>query len=102
MQKGARLLSPYVWKAKGMGRVKKDVKEGDILFIRSLKRLGLVKGMSTTQVKVRYINAGGVACSSWHPKTDLIFLLAGSVFDSRHPPDNSPTEKVEPDKGKPE
>ena len=58
--------------------------------------------MSTTQVKVRYVNAGGITCSAWHPKTDLIFLLVGSVFDNRNPPSNTPTEIVEPDKGKPE
>merc|ERR1711867_11625 len=99
---GARLLSPYVWRQKGACRVKRNVKKGDVLFIRSLKRLCIAEDISTTQIKVRYINAKKAPCTAWHPKNDLIFLLVGSIYDTRDPPTRSPTEEVLPEKGKPE
>ena len=102
VQKGARLLSPYVWKTKGLGRVKRDVRENDVLFIRSIKKLGLVKEVSTTQVRVKFINTGGLAQEGWYPKNDVIYLLAGSIFDNKQPPTCSPTTRVSPEKGKPE
>ena len=94
------MLSPYVWKTKGLGRVKRVVRENDVLFIRSIKRLGLVKEVSTTQVRLKFINAGGTPSEGWYPKNDLIYLLAGSIFDNKQPPTSSPTTRV--DKGKPE
>ena len=99
---GSRMLSLYIWKQKGLGRVKKDVKKGDVLFIKSLKRLSIAEDISTTQIKVRYINAKKVPCTAWHPKNDLIFLLVGSIYDARDPPTSSPTEEVLPEKGRPE
>ena len=99
---GSRMLSPYVWRQKGLGRVKRNVKKGDVLFIRSLKRLCIAEDISTTQIRVRYINAKKDPCSAWHPKNDLIFLLTGSIYDTRDPPTNSPTEEILPQKGKPE
>ena len=95
-----RLLSPYIWKQKGLGRVKKDVKKGDVLFIKSLKKMCLAEDISTTQVRVRYINNKKVPQSAWHPKNDLIFLLVGSIYDKRDPPQGSPTQSIEPEKGR--
>ena len=48
LHEGMRLLTPYVWKVKGMGKVKKEVRKNDIIFVRPIQKLALVKDISTT------------------------------------------------------
>ena len=59
-----------------------------------------MKDSSTTQVKTRFINSNGKAQEGWYQKNDTIFLLMGSQFEEKEPPDHSPTNRIYPEKGK--
>ena len=95
-----RLLTPYVWKVKGTGRVKKEVRKNDIIFVKPIQKLALVKDLSTTQVMVKYINQNQKVQEGWYQKNDTIFLLTGSQYDDRQPPSHSPVSKIVPEKGR--
>ena len=99
-QQERRLLTPYVWKVKGSGRIKKEVKRNDVVFIKPIQKLGVVKDASTTQILVRFINNNKKPQETWYKKDDTIYLLAGSQFEDKEPPEHDPTCRIYPEKGK--
>ena len=101
-QQDRRLLMPYVWKVKGTGRIKKEVKKNDVVYIKPIQKLGVVKDCLTTQIFVRFINNNKKAQEAWYQKNDTIFLLAGSQFEVKEPPEHMPTDRIYPEKGKDE
>ena len=85
---------------KGSGRIKKQVKRNDVVFIKPIQKLGVVKDASTTQIFVRFINNNKKPQESWYQKNDTIYLLAGSQFEDKDPPEHDPTCRIYTEKGK--
>ena len=78
--KGNRLLSPYLWRTKYLGQVNRGCSTNDVVFIKVLKKLGLLCKIKESQLQIRYIDAAGQARKQWFRKADLTHLLSGSVF----------------------
>ena len=76
---------------KGSGRIKKEVKKNDVVFIKPIQKLGVVKDALTTQIFIRFINNNKKPQESWYKKDDTIYLLAGSQFEDKEPPEHDPT-----------
>ena len=98
-QEKNRLLTPYVWKTRGSGRIKRNVKVNDVVYIKPIQRLGIVKDISATQVYVRFINKNKQKQHEWYKKDHTVFLLAGSQFDNKETPSHQPTHRIYPSKG---
>ena len=78
--RGNRLLSPYLWRSKYLGQVRRGCSVNDVVFIQSLKKLGLVCQVKETQLNIRYIDSAKQPRTLWFRKADLTHLLSGSVF----------------------
>ena len=89
-----------MWKFKGTGRIKKEVRKNDVVYIKPIQKLGVVKDSSTTQIFVRFINNNKKAQEAWYQKNDTIYLLAGSQFEDKDPPEHNPSSRIYPEKGK--
>ena len=98
-QEKTRLLTPYVWKSRGMGRVKRNVRVNDVIYVKPIQKLGIVKDFSATQVFVLFMNKNKKKQFGWYKKDHTVFLLAGSKFDDREAPNHQPTKKLYPEKG---
>ena len=85
---------------KGLGKVKMNVKKGDVVFIKPIKKLSVVKEVSTTQLLVRFVDSNGKHRSNWYQKHDAVFLVAGSQFVDADPPAHDSTTRLFPEKGR--
>ena len=75
--KSNRLLSPYLWRAKYLGQVNRGCIINDVVFIKGLKKLGLVGQIKESQLQIRYIDSAEQARKQWFRKADLTHLLSG-------------------------
>ena len=86
-----RVLSPYLWRQRVAGQIRKNTKIGDVVYAKLLKKLALVEGLATTQLKVKFMNKSGIKPSEYIPKHDIINLLSGSIYVS---PEIPPSHEV--------
>ena len=93
------MLSPYLWKHRGTGRIKCCTKVGDVVFIQNLKRLGIVLDISSTQLKIKYLDRHLKQYMDWFPKSAVVHLLTGSVFVSQDSPGHQVDEELKVQKG---
>ena len=98
-QRHKRLLTPYVWKTRGVGRIKRNVRVNDVVYVKPIQRLGIVKDVSATQVYVKFMNRNKQKQFEWYKKDHTVFLLAGSKFDNKETPSHQPTQRLYPKKG---
>ena len=90
-----RLLSAYLWRTKYLGQITRSCNKNDVVFVRGLKKLGLVCQVRQSQVQVRYIDSALKARRQWFLKSDVTHLLSGSIFIERTLPDHNVTEKIQ-------
>ena len=92
--KGNLLLSPYLWRTKYLGQVNRGCSTNDVVFIKGLKKLGLVCKIKESQLQIRYIDASGQARKQWFHKPDLAHLLSGSLFVNNPIPEHDVSTSI--------
>ena len=98
--RACKKLSPYLWKTKRNGHVGKNVQKNDIVYVKTLDKLGVVQQLADTQLKVLYKDSGGHLQRDWILKDDLRFIVAATPLANQAIPEavfKEPAEVV-PDK----
>ena len=78
--KNDRLLAPYIWRTKYLGQVTRSCNQNDVVFVKNIKKLGLVCKVKQTQLQIRYMDTSGKPRRQWFKKSDITHLLGGSTF----------------------
>ena len=94
-----RLLFPYLWKHRGTGHIKVSTKVGYVVYIQTLCRLGIVIQISTTHVKLKYVDKQLKPHTDWFLKSNVVHLLTGSMFVQQDPPEHQVDERLVVEKG---
>ena len=98
--RACKKLSPYLWMTKRNGHVRQNVQKNDIVYIKTLDKLGVVQQLADTQLKVLYKDSGGHLQRDWLLKDDLRFIVAATPLANQPIPEavfKEPAE-VMPDK----
>ena len=78
--KNSRTLKSYLWRTKYLGQITRVCNVNDVVFIRTIKKLGLVCGIKQTQLHIQYVDGAGKRRSQWFRKSDVTHLLGGSTL----------------------
>ena len=79
-------LSPYLWRTKRLGDIRKNIKINDIVYLRHVDRLGVVLKLAESQLYVLYKDGGDSLRKEWLLKNDLMYIAAGtSLVDTPYP-----------------
>ena len=84
--KELQYVPPYLWQAKGAGKLRRSVQLNDIVYIESLNRLGQVFKTASNQLKVGHKDELNSYHHNWFPKSSLTLMPAGSLLYSGPPP----------------
>ena len=72
--------APYLWGTKYLGQITRSCNINDVVFVRNIRKLGLVCGVKQTQLHIRYVDASGKKRKQWFKKSNVTHLLGGSTL----------------------
>ena len=78
--KNNRNLSSYLWRTKYLGQITRSCNINDVVFVRTIRKLGLVCGVKQTQLHIHYVDGAGKRRKQWFKKSDVTHLLGGSTL----------------------
>ena len=85
--KASKKLSPYLWRNKKSGNIRKNVQKNNVVYIKGLDRLGVVQQLANSQLKILFRDSGGHIRKDWLLKDDLKFVVAGTPLIDQPIPD---------------
>ena len=93
-------LSPYLWRTKKSGNIRKNIQKNNGVYIKGLDRLGAVQQLADSQLKVLFRDSVGHIRKDWLLKDDLKFVVAGTPLIDQPIPDavSRGMNEVTPDK----
>ena len=78
--KNDRNLAPYLWRTKYLGQITRSCNINDVVFVKNIRKLGLVCRVKQTQLQIRYVDSSGKQRKQWFKKNDVTHLLGGSTL----------------------
>ena len=85
--RASKKLSPYLWRPRKSGNIRKNIQKNDVVYIKTLDRLGVVQQLADSQLKVLFRDSGGHIRKDWLLKDDLKFVVAGTPLIEQPIPD---------------
>ena len=87
--KASKSLSPYLWRTKKSGSIRKNVQPNDVmyLYIKGLDKLGVVQKLAESQLHILYKDNGGHIRKDWILKEDLRYIVSGKPLIKQKVPD---------------
>ena len=93
--KATKSLSPYLWRSKRPGDIRKNIKVNDIVYLREMDKLGIVLKLAESQLYILYKDGGGTLRKDWLLKSALMYIAAGTSLVKEEIPEAT-RDKMKP------
>ena len=85
--KAPKSLSPYLWRTKRPGDIRKNIKVNDIVYLRDMDKLEIVLKLAESQLYILYKDGGGSLRKDWLLKSALMYIAAGTSLVKEEVPE---------------
>ena len=93
--RATKLLSPYLWRTKRPGDIRKNIQVNDIVYLRNMDKLGVVIKLAESQLYVLYKDGGGTLRKDWLLNSALNYIATGNSLVKQEIPENA-LEEMKP------
>ena len=76
--KATKTLSPYLWRTKRPGDIRRNIQVNDVVYLRDMDKLGVVLKLAESQLYMLFKNGGGNLRKDWILKDAMNYIMTGN------------------------